>query len=230
MAGVPELGGGAKHVGLGVLQHVLHQRIGLELGAARIVFLQAQQLDGALLALLERLHFRAAALDAALFQDGGLLLFQRIELIEQPRRGKAQRRRRFARGPHVDQAMQRIFALLDALLVAHRAGLGALGAAEALALVADHRLDGREQLGCRHQSHRHARAPEDRFDDFAVVEVGHDHAVLHRVSAHDAAGRDLQIEDGIAGRGELVDEFLGRGAAIEGACVASLPESPRNCP
>ena len=40
VAGVPELGGRAEHVGLGILQHVLHQRIGLEFGAARIVFLQ----------------------------------------------------------------------------------------------------------------------------------------------------------------------------------------------
>ena len=35
VAGVPELGCGADHVGLGVLEDVLHQRIGLEFGAAR---------------------------------------------------------------------------------------------------------------------------------------------------------------------------------------------------
>ena len=50
--------------------------------------------------------------------------------------------------------MQRVFALLNALFVAEGAGLGALGAAEAPALVADDRLDGREQLGRRHQAHR----------------------------------------------------------------------------
>ena len=65
----------------------------------------------------------------------------------------------------------------------------------------------------------HARAAEDGLDDFAVVEVGDDDAVLDGVAADDAAGRDLQIEDGIAGGRELVDELLGRGAAIEDALV-----------
>ena len=40
MAGVPQLGGRAEHVGLGVLQHKLHQRIGLKLGALRSIRLE----------------------------------------------------------------------------------------------------------------------------------------------------------------------------------------------
>ncbi len=40
---------------------------------------------------LQRFHLRASALDAALFQDRGLLLFERVELVEQPRGGKAER-------------------------------------------------------------------------------------------------------------------------------------------
>ena len=68
--------------------------------------------------------------------------------------------------------MQRVLALLDALLIAHGAGFCALGAAEALALVADDRLDGREQLGRRHQAHAHAGPPEDRIQHLAVIEVG----------------------------------------------------------
>ena len=161
----------------------------------------------------------AAALDAASLQNCGLLLFERVELVEQPRSGKAQRCGCFAGGPDIDQAMQRVFALLDALFVAERAGLGALGSAETLALVANDRLNRGEQLGCGHQSHRHARAAEDGLDNFAVVEVGNDHAVLHRVSADDAAGRDLQIEDGIAGGRKLMHQLFGGGAAVEGALV-----------
>ena len=95
------------------------------------------------------------------------------------------------RGPDIDQPVQRVFALLDALLVADGAGLGALGAAEALALVANDRLDGGEQLGRGHQAHGHAGAAEDGFDDFAVVEVGDDDAVLDGVAADDAAGGNL---------------------------------------
>ena len=144
---------------------------------------------------LQRLHLCAAALDAALLQDRRLLLFERVEFVEEARGGKAQRGGGLAGGPHIDQPVQRVFALLDALFVADRAGLGALGAAEALALVADDRLDRREQLGRGHQAHRHAGAAEDRFDDFAVVEVGDDDAVLDRVAADDAAGRHLQVED-----------------------------------
>ena len=53
-----------------------------------------------------------------------------------------------------------------------------------------------------------------------VVEVGHDHAVLHGVSADDAAGRHFEIENGIAGGRELVHELFGRGAAIERARVS----------
>ncbi len=68
VAGIPELGGRANHVGFGVHQHVLHQRIGFQFGAAGIVFLEREQLDGALLALLERLHLGASALDAALLR------------------------------------------------------------------------------------------------------------------------------------------------------------------
>ena len=109
-------------------------------------------------AFLERLHLRASALDAALFEEGGLLLFDGVELVEEAGGGKAERGSGFAGGPDVDQPVQRIFALLDALLVAHRAGLGALGAAEALALIANDRLDGGEQLGRGHQAHRHAGA------------------------------------------------------------------------
>ena len=114
--------------------------------------LQREQFDGALLAFAERLHLGAAALDAAFLEDCGLLFFERVELVEEARGGKAERGGGFAGGPDVDQAVQRVFALLDALLVADRAGLGAFGSAETPALVADDRLDGGEQLGRGHQA------------------------------------------------------------------------------
>ena len=174
----------------------------------------------ALLAFLQGFHLRAATLDALLLQHGGLVFLQRVERIEEARGGKAQRSGSFASGPHIDETMQRVFALLDALLVADGAGLGALGAAEALALVPDDGFDCREQLGGGHQADRNARAAEDSFNNFAVVVVWDDNAVLDGVSAHDAAGRDLQIENRIAGRRELVNELLGRRSAIECALVA----------
>jgi len=45
MTGVPELGRGAQHVGLGILQHKLNQRIGLQLGSSRRTGFKSQQLD-----------------------------------------------------------------------------------------------------------------------------------------------------------------------------------------
>ncbi len=159
-----------------------------------------------------------------------LLLLQRIQLVEQPRRRKSQRRARLARGPHVHQPLQRILALLDSQLVAQAAFLDRFRPAEAPALIADHRLHRREQLGRGHQPHRHPRPPEHRLDHLAVAEVRNDHAVLHRISAHNAAGRNLQVEDRIARRGELMHQLLGRRAPVEGAFVALLPESPRSFP
>ena len=221
VAGVPQLGGRAEHVGLGVLQDELHQRIGLQLGAARVVRASSDSSS------MARCSLSLSAFSSARppwmprsLQDGGLLLFQRVQLVEEARGGKAQRGGGLAGGPHVHQPVQCVLALLDALLIAHRAGLGALGSAEALALIANDRLDGREQLGRCHQADRHAGAAEDRLNDLAVVEVGDDDAVLDGVSAHDAAGRNLQVEDGIAGGGELVNQLLGRGSAVEDALVA----------
>ena len=52
-----------------------------------------------------------------------------------------------------------------------------------------------------------------------MVEVGNNHAVLHRVAAHNAAGRHAQIEDRIACRRKLVHKFFGRCSAIVGAFV-----------
>ena len=152
MAGIPELGGGADDVGFGVHQHVLDERIGFQLGAAGIALFEREQFDGAVGTFLERLHLGAAAVDAALGQDRRLLLFNRLQRVEEAGGGKAERGGRFAGGPNIDQPVERILALLNALLVADGAGLGAFGSAEALALVADDRLDGGEQLGRRHQA------------------------------------------------------------------------------
>src|SRR5579863_8952822 len=116
--------------------------------------------------------------------------------------------------------MQGVLALLDTLFVTHSAGPGAFGSAKPSALITDHGLDGREHLGGSHQSNRHARAPEDGFDDLAVIEVGNDDTVLHRVSAHHAAGRDSEVEDGVARRRKLMNELLSRRAVIEGAFVS----------
>ena len=147
------------------------------------------------------------------------MFFEGIEGVEEAGGGKAERGGGFAGGPDIDEAMQGVFALLNALLVADGAGLGAFSAAEALALVADDGLDGGEQLGRGHEADGDAGAAEDGLDDFAVVVVGDDDAVLDGVAAHDAAGGNLEVEDGVAGGGELVDELFGGGSAVEGAFV-----------
>ena len=52
-----------------------------------------------------------------------------------------------------------------------------------------------------------------------MVEVGNDDAVLDGVSAHDAVGRHFQAENGVAGRGELLNQFFGWGSVVESALV-----------
>ena len=119
--------------------------------------------------------------------------------------------------------MQPVFLLLQTEFVARRAGR-AFAAAETAALVKNHRLDGGKQLRGGHQADGDAGAAEDGFDDVAVRIIRDDDAVLDRVPADDAAGRHLEIEDGIVRRGKLVDEFLRRRAAVPNAGVAFLED------
>src|ERR1039458_10102897 len=225
VAGVPKLGCGTDHVGLGVEQDILDERVGFKFGTAwavRIVDPEREQLDGSLLGFFESFHLRPAALNAARLQECGLLLLQWIEGVEETCGGEAKGGGGFAGGPHIHQAVERIFALLNALFVTKRAGPGALCAAESLTLVADDRLNRREQLGGGHEADRHAGAAKDRFDDFAVVVVGNDDVVLHGVSADDAAGGNFEAEDGVARGGKLVDQLFGRRTAVECAFVGVL--------
>ena len=149
------------------------------------------------------------------------LLFQRIQFVKQPRGGKSQRCARFAGGPNVHQPVQRVFLLLDAQFVARRARR-AFAAAKPAALVKNHRLDRGKQFGAGHQADRHARPAEDGLDDFAVRIVRDDDAVLDRITADNAAGRNAQVEDRIVGRGKLMNEFFGRRAAVPDAGIAFL--------
>ena len=91
--------------------------------------------------------------------------------------------------------MQRVLPLLNAQLVTQRAGLGLLGTAEASALITNHRLNSRKQLGRGHERNRHAGALEHGLDDFAVAVIRNDNAVFDGVAAHDAAGGNGDIED-----------------------------------
>ena len=120
--------------------------------------------------------------------------------------------------------MQCVLALLQAEFVTQHSGLGLLGAAEASALIADDRLNRRQQFGRSHERHRHARALEDRFDHLAVAVVGDDRAIFHGVTADDSAGGHGHVEDGIAGGGELVYQFAGRRAAVEHAGIGFLDD------
>ena len=193
MAGVPELGGGAEDVGLGIEDEVLDERIGLERLVARGVALggglggEGDEFERLLRDGAEGLHLRHAAGDALLGELPVLDLLERIELVEEAGGGETERGGGLARGPDVDQALQAVLLLLQAQVVARRAGVDAGRAAEAVAVVADDGLDGGEQLGGGHEADRHARAAEDRLDDLAVAVVGDDHAVLDGVAADDPA-------------------------------------------
>src|SRR6266568_5082326 len=170
--------------------------------------MQSEELDGALLTFAEGFHFGAAALDAAVFEELGLVFLEGVEVVEEACGCESQGCSGFAGGPDVDETVEGVFALLDALFVANGAGLGAFCSAEPAALVANDGLDSREQLGGGHETDGDARTAEHGFDDFAVIEVGNDDAILDGVAPDNAAGGDFETEDGVACGGELVDQFL----------------------
>ena len=120
VAGVPELGGGAEDVGFGVFENELHERVGLRVrhrAGDRRRWSESNSMARCSLSL-RAFHLGAAALDAALLEDGGLLLFEGVELVEEARGGKAEGGGGFAGGPDIDEAVECVFALLNALLVA----------------------------------------------------------------------------------------------------------------
>src|SRR5262249_49745761 len=153
------------------------------------------------------LEQRGATGDAARGHDFGLLLFERIEFVEDARRLEAQRGTGLARSPYVHQPMDDVLLQLETEFVAGRAWVGDGAPGEAPAPVTDDGLDGAEQLGGSHDGDRDARPPEDRLQDFAVAVAGDDHPILDGVAADDAAGRNAEAEDGVAGGGELMDEL-----------------------
>ena len=157
-------------------------------------------------------------------QDRVFLALQGIDFVVQPRRGKSQRSACFANRPQVGQPVQRVLALLQAQFVAKHTGLGLLRAAKTPALITDDWLDGRQQLGRRHQRHRDSRAFENSFDDLAVAVVGDNGAIFDGVSTDNAAGRHMHIEDGIAGGGKLVHQLTRRSTAVEHARIAFLDD------
>ncbi|OQC30369.1 MAG: hypothetical protein BWX70_01215 [Verrucomicrobia bacterium ADurb.Bin070] len=227
MAGIPQLGRRAEHVAERAEPDVLHERIGLQRRDAGVVALGlglaelAQQLDGVGLRLAQRLH-QGAARNALSRELAEHLSFDRRESVKGARGLEAERGGGLAGGPDIGQTLDGVLFHLDTEIVTGRTGLDAGGSAVAAAVVADDRLDGGEQLGSGHQADRHARPGEDRLDDLAVGQVGHDHAVLDGVAADDAAGRDVETEDRVVGVGELVDHLEGRRTAVEDARVGLL--------
>ena len=79
MAGIPELGGRAEHIGQRVEQHEFYERVGGLLSRRRTGLL-----DQAQCCSFELLHFlkRGAAGQLALPEDGVLLAFEWIEFVE----------------------------------------------------------------------------------------------------------------------------------------------------
>ena len=228
VAGVPEFARGAKHIGQRVKDGKFHQRIGFQfIGAGQIAFADGLRIDFHQfhrLGLFLR-HFleRGATRQIFIREPLVFLLFKRIQLVKQPRSVETQRRAGFAGCPHVHEAVQRVFLLLDAQFVTRRAGR-AFAAAETAALIKNHRLDGGKQFRAGHQTDGHARAAEHGLDDFAVRKIRNDHAVLDRVAADDAAGGNFQIEHRIVRRGKLVDEFFRRRATIPNSRIAFFQE------
>ena len=230
MAGVPELGGGAEDVGLRVEDEILDERIALQRLVTRRITLrfgpggEVDEFQRRLREGAEGLHLRHAAGDALLGELAVLDLLQRIEFVEEARGGETERRGRLASGPDIDQTLQAVLLLLQSLIVARRAWADARRAAEAAAVVADDGLDGREELGGGHDADGDAGTAEDRLDDLAVAVIGDDHAVLHGVAADDAAGRHLEAENRVSGRGKLVDHLARRHAAVIDAGVGFLED------
>ena len=91
-------------------------------------------------------------------------------------------------------------------------------------MVPDDRFDRRQELGRGHDGRRRPRAGEHRFDHLGVAVVRDDHAVLHGVSADDAAGGHPEAEHRIARRRELMGQLLGRRPAIPGAGIRVLED------
>ena len=156
-------------------------------------------------------------------EQGLLGAFDGVKAVGLARGVKAERGSGLACGPDVGQALAGVLLHLQALVEAGGAGHG-LAATEAAPVVADHRLDGREQLGRAHDAHRDARAVEHRADDLGVAVLGHDDAVHDRVPADDAAGGHLEAQHRVARAGELVDHLQGGRATVEHAGVALLQD------
>lgn len=131
----PDLASGifrSKVRGFSVLEHKLHQWVGFDLGACGIIGTHGQQRHGPQFALAQSFELRAAALDGALLHNCVFLFLDRVELIKQASRREPERCGGFPAGPHVHQAMQCVFALLNSLLVTERTRLGAFGPANRL--------------------------------------------------------------------------------------------------
>ena len=138
MTGIPELGGRAEHITERVEQHKFHEWIGRLLGGGGAGLLHQLQRNG--FEFLDFLECRAAG-QLAFPECRVFLAFERINLVEQPGRGKTEGRRRFAGRPNVGEPVECVFLRLQAEIVAGTAGLGGFATAEPAPLIANYRLD-----------------------------------------------------------------------------------------
>ena len=173
-AGVPELRRGAEDVGLRVEEREADDLVGSQLGDARA---PPWRRGGGPRARAARARSspRASSTSSRAFMpvmpcacSSAFFCFSSGSSSSNRRAvAKPSERRRLARRPDLHEPVERVLALLDAELVADRAGRRLLRAAEAAALVADDRLDRGEELRGGHHADRDARAPEDRLDHLA---------------------------------------------------------------
>ena len=98
---------------------------------------------------------------------------------------ETQRGRRFARGPHVHEAMQNVLFRLQPQFetLATRC---ARVSSETVTLVPNDRLDRRQQFSGRHHAHGHACAREHGLQNLVMTIVRNDNAVHDAIPTDDA--------------------------------------------
>ena len=213
MTGIPELAAGAENVAQRLEIDVAHGHVVLR---HRILALGQER--GGLF------HGGLHALEqfAPLAQLGLGFVLNGFQRVKEARDVEAEGGGGLGRGPHVGQAFGDVLLHLETLHIARTLLVHPRRAAEARALVADHRLDGAHERPRTHHAHAHARLGEHLRDDFRVAETRHDPPFHDVIAAHDARGGHHHVDHRIARVGELMDELLRLRATVELAGIGGL--------
>ena len=216
MTGVPELAARTEHVGDSHKVHVADGYIFVLLG----ILAFGEKLNGLIHRSLHRLEHGTALAELLL----GFIL-NCLDLVIYARDVEAKRACCFGGCPHVRQTLRDVLLHLEAKRMARTSLVHANRTAETRTLIADDRLDcGHER--CRtHHADTDARLGEDLRDDFGMGKIRNDDAILDRVSADDTGGGNNDVDHGIAGIGELMDELLRLCSTVELAGVGRFDDN-----